>query len=71
MPLSQDQRFEPVGGILGVLVAYLFFFLGVWAVGRPGIFALAAGVPFGVLFCWIVAKLLPVVRSLLSEAGRR
>jgi DMSO reductase anchor subunit len=66
--LSRDQKFELFGGLFGAAIAYggvaLGLFLG-WL--NFGILLLVLTVPGGVIFGWIMAKLLQYTARTFSD----
>ena len=68
MDLSRDQKLELVGGLMGAAAAYGGVAFGVivgWL--RLGILLLVVTVPLGVVFGWIVARLLQFAARVLEE----
>ncbi len=68
MNLSKNQWFEAVGGVFGAAIAFLYYALASWAVGRAGILALVVGVPVGVVLGSLLVKLLVFAHRLISES---
>jgi hypothetical protein len=66
--MTREQKFEAVGGLAGAAVAY-FGVAVASAIGwvQLGLLSLVITVPAGVVFGWIVAKLLSTGSRILRE----
>ena len=68
MALSREKKFELIGGLFGLAIAYGGVIIGI-AVGwvRFGIALLAVTVPAGVVLGWLLANLLAFGARTLEE----
>jgi hypothetical protein len=66
--MTRDQKYELVGGLAGAALAYsgvVIASLAGWF--QLGVLSLVVTVPAGVVFGWLVAKILAAATKVLQE----